>query len=82
MLYNKSQRDNINLTSIVQMCTMIWMIRATETNPVNWGWKLDDNEFVPVMCEMNTAPDPLLKIIHCKCKTGCSGNRSLKKKTI
>lgn len=31
-------------------------------------------ELVPVMCDMNAAPDALLKIIHCNWKTGCSGN--------
>ncbi|KAJ8896465.1 hypothetical protein PR048_001809 [Dryococelus australis] len=50
---------------------------ASEMNPGNWGWKLDDDdddELLPIMCDMNSAPDILLKIIHCNCKTGCSSN--------
>lgn len=47
---------------------------ATETNPVNWDWKLDGDELLPVMCDMNAAKDTLLKIIRCSCITSCSGN--------
>lgn len=37
---------------------------ANEINPANWGWKLDDDELVPEMCDISAAPDPLLKIVH------------------
>ncbi|KAJ8880744.1 hypothetical protein PR048_017214 [Dryococelus australis] len=55
--------------------TIIWMSMAREINPVNWGLKLDGEELVPVICDMNAAPETLLKIIHCNCKSDCSSNR-------
>jgi hypothetical protein len=54
---------------------MTWMGMAGEMNPENWGWKLVNDELVPIMCNMNAAPDCLLKIIHCSCTTGCGGKR-------
>lgn len=40
---------------------MIWMNTAIEMNPVNWDWKHYGDEVVAVMCNMNAAPDTLLK---------------------
>lgn len=54
---------------------MTWMGMAGGMHPDNWGWKLDGNELLPVMCDMNAAPDTLLKVIHCSCTTSCSGKR-------
>lgn len=52
------------------------MISTAEINLVNWGCKLDGNELVVLMCDMNAAPDSLPKIIHCNCKTGFSGRKT------
>jgi len=30
-----------------------------------WGWKQENNQFIPIMNEKIAAPDELLKIIHC-----------------
>lgn len=38
---------------------------------MTWGWKQEDNMFVPIMSKMNAAPDRLLKMMHCNCSTGC-----------
>ena len=32
------------------------------------GLEVDGSAFIPVMTDMNVAPDSLLKIIQCKCK--------------
>lgn len=53
----------------------MWINAATKMNPVNWGWKTDDDELVPILCDMNAAPDTLSNIIHGNCKTDCSDNR-------
>jgi len=36
-------------------------------NPTEWGWKQENNQFIPIMTEKIAAPDKLLKIIHCNC---------------
>ena len=40
-----------------------------DINPQEWGWKLIDDHFVPIATDLTAAPDDLLKIIRCKCKT-------------
>lgn len=51
------------------------MSKNVQSDHVNQGWKLDGDEIVVVMCDMNAAPDSLPKIIRCNCKTGFSGKR-------
>lgn len=50
---------------------MIWMGKDEGMDAMNWGWNLQDNQFVPVMSRMNAAPDSLLKVIHCNCSNAC-----------
>jgi hypothetical protein len=54
---------------------MVWTEREGDIDVMNWGWKLEDNNLVPIMSEMNAAPDNLIKMIHCNrttaCKTPC-----------
>jgi len=54
---------------------MIWMGEEADLEPTDWGWKAEANQFIPVMNEMNAAPDSLLKVVHCNCTTGCSTQR-------
>ncbi|KAG7156410.1 hypothetical protein Hamer_G006161 [Homarus americanus] len=44
---------------------------APDMNPVDWGWKLEDNQFVPVMTKKTAVPESLLQIVHCNCTTAC-----------
>ena len=50
---------------------MVWIGKESDIDVLNWGWKLEDNQLIPVMSDMNAAPDKLLKMIHCKCKIAC-----------
>ena len=54
---------------------MAWLGKESDLNPVNWGWKLVDNNFLPVMTSKPAAPDNLLKMVHCNCTTGCQTQR-------
>ncbi|KAG1653773.1 Pyruvate dehydrogenase phosphatase regulatory subunit, mitochondrial [Nymphon striatum] len=54
---------------------MTWMGMESGIDPLDWGWKLEDNQLVSIMSDMNAAPDALLKMVHCNCTTGCSGPR-------
>ena len=40
-----------------------------------WGWAIRDERMVPVMTEMEPAPDYLLDAIHCGCNADCSTRR-------
>ena len=35
---------------------------------MKWGWKLDDENFMPIMTDKAPAPDELLNIIRCNCQ--------------
>lgn len=40
-------------------------------NPTDWGWKLSAGTLQPVPTLVNVAPDELLNMVSCNCKTGC-----------
>lgn len=40
--------------------------------PTDWGWKLEKDQLLPVTTTMEPAPQNLLKLILCNCKTDCS----------
>jgi len=54
---------------------MVWTQMESGMNPVDWGWKLEDNAFVPVMTNITAAPKSLLHMVHCNCKTSCRTQR-------
>ena len=37
-------------------------------DPLEWGWKKVNDQFLPIMTGKDPAPENLLKIIRCKCK--------------
>ena len=39
-----------------------------ELDPLQWGWKLDGKILMPIMTDLDPAPDNMLKFIQCKCK--------------
>ena len=51
---------------------MAWTEQEGDMDVTNWGWKLKENSLIPIMSEMNAAPDILLKMIHCNCTTACT----------
>ena len=55
---------------------MEWVGKEKDMNPTSWGWKLNDNQFVPIMSHMT---DSLLKVVHCNItlymQTYCSALR-------
>lgn len=45
-------------------------------NPVNYGWRMEDSSFVPVMTTLAPAPDAILMLVKCGCsKTKCTTAR-------
>ena len=51
------------------------MGKASKMDLIEWGWKLENDQLVPVMTQNNAAPDKFLKIIHCNCSEGCKSSR-------
>jgi len=47
-----------------------WQSLSTETLlPSEWGWQLQNKKFVPITTDQQPAPDELLQVIRCRCKT-------------
>jgi len=44
----------------------------TDMDPLHWGWRNHQGTIVPLMTHLPPAPNALLEVIICKCKTGCS----------
>ena len=53
--------------------TMSWVGMESYIYPLDWGWRLEDNQ--PIISDTNAALDTILKMAHCHCLTGCSGPR-------
>jgi len=52
--------------------------------PASFGWTFDagSSHFSPVRCLNKPAPEAILHLINCGCKSGCEGRCSCRKKTI
>ena len=44
----------------------------SDLNALDWGWKMTHRGVMPIEMTKKIAPDELLKIIKCGCKTDCS----------
>ena len=45
-------------------------------SPGTFGWKLEDDKWVPVMTSLPPAPEAIIQLVKCGCiKTRCSTNR-------
>lgn len=40
-------------------------------DPLEWGWKVKDNMYVPIHTDKDPAPQTLINIIRCNCKMYC-----------
>ncbi len=48
---------------------MSW--KGIDLQPCDWGWCEEQGQLYPIKTDLPAAPDSLLKIIWCKCKTNC-----------
>jgi hypothetical protein len=44
-------------------------LMATDIRPTDWGWKLMDGQYVPIATDLEPAPESMLSIMRCKCRT-------------
>ena len=52
----------------------------TNLDPLEWGWKIVKEKMMPIPTEKGPAPNELLKIFRCGCKTGCKTSKCTCKK--
>ena len=52
-----------------------WKGCANKVSPLDWGWKRSDGKLMPVLTDLPPAPDELLKMIRCNCRTDCNSMR-------
>jgi 5'-3' exonuclease len=48
---------------------------VADLDPTEWGWTLKTGKLLPIQMSKQPAPDFLLKIIHCNCKTDCDNKK-------
>jgi hypothetical protein len=53
---------------------VVWWktLKTTGLNPTEWGWKVHDSAYVPIATDLKAAPEDVLNVIACKCKTSTS----------
>ena len=59
-------------------CRVFHQVQTWLENDVpatNWGWKIVDDEYVPVTTLLPAAPADLLSTVHCSCKGECRTNQ-------
>lgn len=49
-----------------------WIDEDRDLDVTDWGWSVENNQCIPIKSDQPPAPDELLKVIKCKCKTGCT----------
>ena len=48
---------------------------TTSPDPGNYGWEMKDDQYVPIKTDQLPAPDAVIQMSLCKCRTGCNTMR-------
>ena len=64
---------SVSLISRVKLQIIIWsnLCDESDIDPTDWGWNLIDGKLFPIYTDKPPAPEELLCLIACKCKTDC-----------
>ena len=54
---------------------MVWTENDGDMNAEDWGWKVQNNQYVPIMSNEPAAPESLLQMVRCQCTTACQTKR-------
>ena len=59
---------------------LIWSLESVPSPdlppPQEYRWKLEDDQWVPIMMSLPPAPDAIIELVGCGCKTShCPSNR-------
>ena len=52
-----------------------WIDNRDDLDPCQWGWQVISNRLMPIKSSLPPAPERLLKMIRCSCKTNCDSKR-------
>ena len=50
--------------------------QSPNPNDFGWNWNQDDKIYEPLMTTNPPAPDSIIKLSVCRCRTGCKSGRS------
>ena len=50
-------------------------VASFQMDPTDWGWEITGNVMYPVLTDIAAAPEGLLHVIRCNCKTDCQSSR-------
>ena len=53
---------------------------GVELPPEDWGWKFSEGKLLPIMTDLQPAPQKFLEVVRCGCRSGCSSTRCSCKK--
>lgn len=54
----------------------VWRdLKDSDDMPLDWGWQLKGQSFIPIMTDKEAGPPDLLHVIRCGCKGKCDTNR-------
>ena len=58
-----------------QVQEWIHLDEKIDLDPLNWGWEMSGGIMLPILTDEAIAPEDLLKVIRCTCKTECLTSR-------
>ena len=59
---------------------LVWKdLSQVDKDPLRWGWKIENSNYIPVMTDVEAGPPELLKIVRCGCKGPCGARCSCRK---
>ena len=44
-------------------------LMTAQLDPLDWGWRILNGSYEPIMMDMNPAPDNILRFIRCNCNS-------------
>ncbi|KAK6178791.1 hypothetical protein SNE40_011298 [Patella caerulea] len=81
-LYNGKPHESVDVLRLqkfhslcVYLQVQTWMSNTCALSPDQWGWKSVQGKLVPVLTDLPPAPQELLDIVRCNCKSGCNTAR-------
>ena len=64
-----------NHSARVYYQTQLWMAKGINLNAEEWGWVTSEDKLEPLQTNLPPAPNTLMKVIRCNCKTDCDTRR-------
>jgi 5'-3' exonuclease len=62
---------------ILRVYLQVQTWKGESLDPEQWGWKLKNGKLMPIQTDLPAAPEALLQVIRCTCKSGCTTRRCM-----